>query len=246
MNAKHEGIRGHHRTVGRRLGLVSTRGLIPGGVSATSGRRVRAAGRRRGARPGPGPQRPTGDQIIATGGQHADGAELRRPRVTACAAKPKIKPHRAPNPAAAAMTSSHACPLVNSVSTAPISRPAPSPVSAPASAARGGLPPGRPLDQPHAAAHDVEPVDREAFVGKPTDGALDRLVVIELGHGVPGGADRIQYRTCSATRPASPARPARAITGTKAGVRHEIRVVERCARPRQAMQQSHLPGVLSN
>jgi len=30
------------------------------------------------------------------------------------------------------------------------------------------------------------------------------------------------------------------------GVRHEIRVVERCVRLRQAMQQSHLPGVLSN
>ena len=30
------------------------------------------------------------------------------------------------------------------------------------------------------------------------------------------------------------------------GVRHEIRVVERCVRLRQAMQQSHLQGVLSN
>ena len=30
------------------------------------------------------------------------------------------------------------------------------------------------------------------------------------------------------------------------GVRHEIRVVERCVRPRQAMQQSQLQGVLSN
>ena len=30
------------------------------------------------------------------------------------------------------------------------------------------------------------------------------------------------------------------------GVRHEIRVVERCAGPREAMQQSHLQGVLSN
>ena len=32
----------------------------------------------------------------------------------------------------------------------------------------------------------------------------------------------------------------------QAGVRHEIRVVERCARLRQAMQQSHLRGVLSD
>ena len=30
------------------------------------------------------------------------------------------------------------------------------------------------------------------------------------------------------------------------GPRHEIRVIERCVRPRQAMQQSHLQGVLSN
>ena len=30
------------------------------------------------------------------------------------------------------------------------------------------------------------------------------------------------------------------------GVRHEIRVIERCVRPREAMQQSHLQGVLSN
>jgi hypothetical protein len=30
------------------------------------------------------------------------------------------------------------------------------------------------------------------------------------------------------------------------GVRHEIRVIKRCVRLRQAMQQSHLPGVLSN
>jgi hypothetical protein len=30
------------------------------------------------------------------------------------------------------------------------------------------------------------------------------------------------------------------------GVRHQIRVIERCVRLRQAMQQSHLPGVLSN
>ena len=30
------------------------------------------------------------------------------------------------------------------------------------------------------------------------------------------------------------------------GVRHEIRVIERCARPCEAMQQSHLQGVLSN
>ena len=30
------------------------------------------------------------------------------------------------------------------------------------------------------------------------------------------------------------------------GVRHEIRVIERRARPREAMQQSHLQGVLSN
>jgi len=29
-------------------------------------------------------------------------------------------------------------------------------------------------------------------------------------------------------------------------MRHEIRVIERCARPREAMQQSHLQGVLSN
>ena len=52
-------------------------------------------------------------------------------------------------------------------------------------------------------------------------------------------------RTCSATR--SPAR--RAPPGPspdQAGVRHEIRVVERCVRLRQAMQQSHLQGVLSN
>ena len=46
--------------------------------------------------------------------------------------------------------------------------------------------------------------------------------------------------------PASPARSARAITGTRPGVRHEIRVIERCVRPREAMQQSHLQGVLSN
>ncbi len=32
----------------------------------------------------------------------------------------------------------------------------------------------------------------------------------------------------------------------QASVRHEVRVVERCARPRDAMQQSHLQGVLSN
>jgi hypothetical protein len=32
----------------------------------------------------------------------------------------------------------------------------------------------------------------------------------------------------------------------QAGVRHEIRVVKRCVRLRQAMQQSHLRGVLSN
>ena len=32
----------------------------------------------------------------------------------------------------------------------------------------------------------------------------------------------------------------------QAGVRHEIRVIERCVRLRQAMQQSHLQGVLSN
>ena len=30
------------------------------------------------------------------------------------------------------------------------------------------------------------------------------------------------------------------------GVRHEIRVIERCARLREAMQQSHLPGALSS
>ena len=30
------------------------------------------------------------------------------------------------------------------------------------------------------------------------------------------------------------------------GMRHQIRVIERCVRLRQAMQQSHLPGVLSN
>ena len=30
------------------------------------------------------------------------------------------------------------------------------------------------------------------------------------------------------------------------GPRHEIRVIERCVRPGQAMQQSHLQGVLSN
>jgi hypothetical protein len=32
----------------------------------------------------------------------------------------------------------------------------------------------------------------------------------------------------------------------QAGLRHEIRVIERCVRLREAMQQSHLPGVLSN
>ena len=32
----------------------------------------------------------------------------------------------------------------------------------------------------------------------------------------------------------------------QAGVRHEIRVVERCVGLRQAMQQSHLTGALSN
>ena len=53
-------------------------------------------------------------------------------------------------------------------------------------------------------------------------------------------------RTCSATRSASPARCASAITGTRPGVRHQIRVIERCVRPGQAMQQSHLTGALSN
>jgi hypothetical protein len=32
----------------------------------------------------------------------------------------------------------------------------------------------------------------------------------------------------------------------QAGPRHEIRVIKRCVRPGQAMQQSHLTGVLSN
>jgi hypothetical protein len=32
----------------------------------------------------------------------------------------------------------------------------------------------------------------------------------------------------------------------QASMRHEVRVVERCARPRKAMRQSHLQGVLSN
>jgi hypothetical protein len=53
-------------------------------------------------------------------------------------------------------------------------------------------------------------------------------------------------QTCSATRPASPARSARAITGTRPGLRHEIRVVERRVRLREAMKQSHLYGSCSS
>ena len=58
-------------------------------------------------------------------------------------------------------------------------------------------------------------------------------------HGPPG-------RTCSVSRSVSTARSASAITGTSPGPRHEIRVIERCVCPGQAMQQSHLQGVLSN
>ncbi len=53
-------------------------------------------------------------------------------------------------------------------------------------------------------------------------------------------------RTRSPTRAGEPARSARPSRGPARGVPHEKQVIERRAGPRQAMQQLHLQGVLSN
>ena len=85
-------------------------------------------------------------------------------------------------------------------------------------------------------------VPQQAMLSAPAAIAATRHATCRCAftpHSPPGGR-------APRPRSPSPARSARAITGTKPGVRHEIRVVERYVRLRQAMQQSHLQGVLSN
>jgi hypothetical protein len=88
-------------------------------------------------------------------------------------------------------------------------------------------------------ASDTIPVDAEVIAIIPEQQEWAAAWLEEFTPQSPAG------RMCSATSSPSPARSARAITGTSPVGRHEMRVIERRDGLRQGMQQSHLRGVHS-
>jgi hypothetical protein len=84
----------------------------------------------------------------------------------------------------------------------------------------------------------VHVIDRVRARGHPGDQARDLQVRINAALCARPDVLRDQIAEPGPVREAHHRHQAR--------VRHQIRVVERCVRLRQAMQQSHLTGVLSN
>jgi len=93
-------------------------------------------------------------------------------------------------------------------------------------------------DAHRAVPQHVHVIDAVRARGHPGDQAPDLQVRIDAAPAARRDVLRNEVRQAGALRQGH--------HRDQSGVRHEIRVVERCAGPREAMQQSHLQGVLSN